>query len=122
MPQNCTCSLSRNDCNLKYHNNNQTLKDIEEKIVDTDHREILGLVSNVHALELQLVAQREEVQCLSTVVEEQGHYINSQQQYNVQLLEVVRTQQELLTANNIPNTPRLDTLYQLVGPLFRLVS
>ncbi|KAL5253643.1 hypothetical protein ACHWQZ_G013423 [Mnemiopsis leidyi] len=86
-------------------------EDIEEKIVDTDHREILGLVSNVHALELQLVAQREEVQCLSTVVEEQGHYINSQQQYNVQLLEVVRTQQELLTANNIPNTPRLDTLY-----------
>ena len=68
----------------------------------------------MHALELQLVAQREEVQSLSTVVEEQGHFLNSQQQYNVQLLEVVRTQQELLTANNIPNTPRLDTLYQLV--------
>ena len=89
-------------------------QDIEDKVVDPDHREILGLVTHAHALELELAGSRERAQCLERVVEEQGHHISSHRHYSVQLLDVVRTQQELLTAHNVVNTPQLDTLYQLV--------
>ncbi|XP_063682872.1 kinesin-like protein KIF19 isoform X2 [Bolinopsis microptera] len=87
-------------------------EDIEDKILDTDHKELLGLVSNVHVLELQLAGSREQVHSLGAVVEEQGHWLNSHYQYNIQLLEVVRTQHQLLTNNNVHNTPQLDKLYE----------
>ena len=87
-------------------------QDIEDKILDTDHKELLGLVSNVHVLELQLAGSREQVHSLGTVVEEQGHWLNSHYHYNIQLLEVVRTQHQLLTNNNVHNTPQLDKLYE----------
>ena len=87
-------------------------QDIEDKILDEDHREILNMLTTIHTLELQLAGARMDMTSLEKVVEEQGHWLRSHNQLNLDLLEMVKMQQHLLQSNKVELTPELKNLHR----------
>eukprot|EP00116_Pleurobrachia_bachei_P002156 sb/3462418/ len=86
-------------------------KAIEAKVEDVDQREILSLVQAIHGLELELAECQAEREGLRALKEEQDAWTTVYREDNGVLLEIVRSQQELINENNVQLTPEITTLY-----------